>query len=138
MKNSNNSHQNSDIVDVVGVTPVPSPVASSETVPSDGEEMAEPGDSMARAQTRRRRNSDNGFTTTAEEFLSSSMGIDEVVADSGSIRCICGNEEDDGFTIQCESCFVWQHASCMGILRNSVPDVYLCDQCRSLTDAEVP
>ena len=31
-------------------------------------------------------------------------------ADEGVIRCICGTTEDDGFTIQCEKCFVWQHA----------------------------
>lgn len=78
--------QNSDIVDVVGLTPVPSPAAS--TDPAGGED------------------------------------------ESGRIRCVCGNEDDDGFTIQCESCLVWQHAVCVGIARNNVPEVYLCEECR--------
>lgn len=74
--------QLSDIVDVVGLTPVPSPQPSSEPPEEDG------------------------------------------------IRCVCGSEEDDGFTIQCDNCLVWQHALCVGIARNNVPDVYLCDECR--------
>lgn len=50
--------------------------------------------------------------------------------DAGIIKCICGFDEDDGFTIQCESCNVWQHAVCVGIGSEAeVPDVYLCDQC---------
>ncbi|KTW29990.1 uncharacterized protein T551_01934 [Pneumocystis jirovecii RU7] len=53
--------------------------------------------------------------------------------DAGIIRCICGVEEDDGFTIQdneqCERCYVWQHAVCVGIDQLHVPDEYLCDLC---------
>ncbi|KAG5518549.1 hypothetical protein PMAC_002945 [Pneumocystis sp. 'macacae'] len=49
--------------------------------------------------------------------------------DAGVIRCICGMEEDDGFTIQCERCCVWQHAVCVGIDQLHVPDEYLCDLC---------
>lgn len=50
--------------------------------------------------------------------------------DAGIIKCICGFDDDDGFTIQCESCNVWQHAVCVGIGSEAeVPDVYLCDQC---------
>ncbi|OMJ13536.1 SET domain-containing protein 3 [Smittium culicis] len=52
--------------------------------------------------------------------------IDE---DQGIIRCICGFIEDDGFTIQCENCLVWQHAICVNITQNNVPDEYLCEQC---------
>lgn len=37
---------------------------------------------------------------------------------------------DDGFTIQCERCHVWQHAACFSIPSiDAVPDVYLCDRC---------
>lgn len=40
-----------------------------------------------------------------------------VFIDEGVIRCICGTIEDDGFTIQCERCFVWQHAgTCLDTL----------------------
>ena len=47
-----------------------------------------------------------------------------------SYRCICGIEDDDGFTIQCEQCLVWQHCACMGMTsETSVPEVYYCEQC---------
>ncbi|KAK9708393.1 SET domain-containing protein 3, partial [Basidiobolus ranarum] len=49
--------------------------------------------------------------------------------DQGIIRCICGYSEDDGFTIQCETCLVWQHAVCVDIAPDTVPDKYLCDIC---------
>ncbi|KAF9933346.1 hypothetical protein FBU30_005750 [Linnemannia zychae] len=49
--------------------------------------------------------------------------------DAGIIRCICGFTDDDGFTIQCENCFVWQHAICVGIGQSNVPDKYLCELC---------
>lgn len=55
----------------------------------------------------------------------------KVDPDSGMIGCICGIEEDDGFTIQCDVCFRWQHCSCMGYKTNEeVPeDVYKCYYC---------
>ncbi|KAI8981527.1 hypothetical protein BDB01DRAFT_794451 [Pilobolus umbonatus] len=46
------------------------------------------------------------------------------------IRCICDDMDDDGFTIQCEDCLDWQHASCVNIKRNNIPEHYLCDRCR--------
>lgn len=50
--------------------------------------------------------------------------------DSGIITCNCGNNADDGFTIQCDNCHRWQHAICMGINNiNMVPDIYLCYVC---------
>jgi len=49
--------------------------------------------------------------------------------DNGVIRCICGSTEDDGFTIQCEKCLVWQHAACFEIDHDSVPENYLCELC---------
>lgn len=50
--------------------------------------------------------------------------------DSGIITCICGYDDDDGFTIQCDHCNRWQHAICHGI-RNieTAPDDYLCSNC---------
>lgn len=55
----------------------------------------------------------------------------KVDPDSGIIGCICGIEEDDGFTIQCDVCFRWQHCSCMGYRTNEeVPeDEYKCYYC---------
>ncbi|KAI8926578.1 hypothetical protein BC831DRAFT_220475 [Entophlyctis helioformis] len=49
--------------------------------------------------------------------------------EEGEIRCICGFPHDDGFTIQCERCFVWQHAVCVSITADTVPDQYLCELC---------
>jgi hypothetical protein len=46
-----------------------------------------------------------------------------------SIRCICDNEDDDGFTIQCEECLVWQHAVCVGISKSTVPEQFFCEKC---------
>ncbi|KAF9110110.1 hypothetical protein BGX27_006765 [Mortierella sp. AM989] len=54
---------------------------------------------------------------------------DEDDEDAGIIRCICNYIDDDGFTIQCERCFVWQHAVCVGIVQSNVPDEYLCELC---------
>ncbi|KAI3640721.1 hypothetical protein MIR68_001599 [Amoeboaphelidium protococcarum] len=50
-------------------------------------------------------------------------------ADDGIIRCVCGYTTDDGFTIQCDKCLVWQHAICVNIRKNGVPEVYLCERC---------
>ncbi|CEH13953.1 histone-lysine n-methyltransferase mll5 [Ceraceosorus bombacis] len=53
-------------------------------------------------------------------------GDDATVDDEGGvIRCICGYDTDDGFTIQCERCLVWQHCACFGMSQASVPDEYL-------------
>ncbi|GMG40251.1 unnamed protein product [Ambrosiozyma monospora] len=56
-----------------------------------------------------------------------SYGVDP---DAGVIGCICGYDHDDGFTIQCDRCFRWQHAVCMNIKDiDDVPDNYLCYLC---------
>jgi hypothetical protein len=49
--------------------------------------------------------------------------------DGGVIRCICECDDDDGFTIQCDRCLVWQHCACFGMSQASVPDEYHCEQC---------
>ncbi|VEU23823.1 DEKNAAC105071 [Brettanomyces naardenensis] len=50
--------------------------------------------------------------------------------DAGVIGCICGYDHDDGFTIQCDRCFRWQHAVCMGISNiDDAPEKYLCYLC---------
>ncbi|WFC99457.1 hypothetical protein MYAM1_002201 [Malassezia yamatoensis] len=61
----------------------------------------------------------------------SKEGSDENATDeeAGVIRCICECDEDDGFTIQCDRCSVWQHCACFGMSQSSVPDEYLCEEC---------
>ncbi|WFD33123.1 hypothetical protein MSPP1_004180 [Malassezia sp. CBS 17886] len=49
--------------------------------------------------------------------------------ETGVIRCICRCDDDDGFTIQCDRCLVWQHCACFGMSQSSVPEEYLCEEC---------
>lgn len=57
------------------------------------------------------------------------------------MRCICQLNDILGEQIQCDKCEVWQHFSCMGIDRTSIPENYLCEECdpdsiRPLTSEE--
>ena len=59
------------------------------------------------------------------------------VEDTGMIRCICGIDDDDGFTICCDRCLVWQHGECVTLYSRAqlekneslLPEQYLCDRC---------
>ncbi|CCE86239.1 Piso0_005898 [Millerozyma farinosa CBS 7064] len=54
----------------------------------------------------------------------------KVKPDSGLIGCICSIEDDDGFTIQCDICYRWQHCVCMGFSTGEeIPDEYTCYFC---------
>ena len=53
--------------------------------------------------------------------------LEAVVAEQ--IKCICGYKHDDGFLIDCNKCKEWQHGACMGVEKDSVPDVYECPVC---------
>ncbi|KAK3807875.1 MAG: hypothetical protein J3Q66DRAFT_289213, partial [Benniella sp.] len=85
----------------------------------------------------------NTNTNNASSTLTNSHGSIDAEDDSGEneeddedagiIRCICGFTDDDGYTIQCERCFVWQHAVCVGIDESNVPDKYLCELCSPRT-----
>ncbi|KAJ1977014.1 SET domain-containing protein 3 [Dimargaris cristalligena] len=57
--------------------------------------------------------------------------------DTGEIRCICGRTEDDGFTIQCDSCYVWQHAVCVDVESTAIPKHYYCERCQPRTKSRV-
>ncbi|CCH61044.1 hypothetical protein TBLA_0D05520 [Henningerozyma blattae CBS 6284] len=57
--------------------------------------------------------------------------------DSGIITCICGFEDDDGFTIQCDHCHRWQHGICFGIDLNFVPEDFLCNVCQPRKDINI-
>lgn len=127
----------SDIVDVVGITPVPSPAPSQVCRPTkdnddnnhnndDGGNEENPNSPTSTAPTTSAiiSESDDSPTSLDSELVRSRPDEDS------RIRCICSNEEDDGFTIQCDSCLVWQHALCVGVARNDVPEIYLCEKCR--------
>lgn len=75
----------------------------------------------------------------SRESMNDDYSSDSDQADGDVIRCICDDTSDDGFTIQCEACEDWQHASCVNIKKNNIPDHYICEQCikkqkRALTD----
>ncbi|XP_045620704.2 uncharacterized protein upSET isoform X1 [Procambarus clarkii] len=54
---------------------------------------------------------------------------DEQPIDDSITRCVCDFSHDDGYMIQCDRCFVWQHVDCMEIDRDNIPDEYLCEAC---------
>ncbi|XP_047495875.1 uncharacterized protein LOC125043667 isoform X2 [Penaeus chinensis] len=54
---------------------------------------------------------------------------DEQPVDDSITRCVCDFAHDDGYMIQCDRCFVWQHVDCMEIDRENIPDEYLCEAC---------
>lgn len=46
------------------------------------------------------------------------------------ITCVCRIDTDDGSTIQCDTCYRWQHLVCMGIKEDQVPEEYYCNVCK--------
>ncbi|GJJ75490.1 hypothetical protein EMPS_07848 [Entomortierella parvispora] len=54
------------------------------------------------------------------------------VDNSGDLtRCVCNQQHHEGVMIQCETCKVWQHCSCVGLGNGEVtPDKYFCESCR--------
>ncbi|KAJ3283175.1 hypothetical protein HK104_010521 [Borealophlyctis nickersoniae] len=64
---------------------------------------------------------------TAQNHASSGNDDEE-----GIIRCICGFDDDDGWTINCDKCSVWQHLACFGYKdedKDKLPEIWLCDLC---------
>ena len=70
--------------------------------------------------------------TTGGTATGKKRKVDVVEDDEGEVRCLCGDNEDDGgFMIQCETCQKWQHGGCMGYeTPDDVPDSYACELCR--------
>ncbi|KAJ3125514.1 myeloid lymphoid or mixed-lineage leukemia 5 (trithorax, ) [Nowakowskiella sp. JEL0407] len=66
---------------------------------------------------------------SAEEDIEMEEEEEEVEEEDGVIRCICSYSFDDGYTIQCDLCLVWQHMTCVGYDEFTVPDTYLCEKC---------
>lgn len=56
---------------------------------------------------------------------------DDGSADPTAISLEPPPEEDGGLFIQCDSCEVWQHGGCVGIMKIAMsPDKYYCELCR--------
>lgn len=78
----------------------------------------------------KRKFSPSKFESGEEKFWPVS-GSYIVHPDAGTITCICGFNEDDGFTIQCDHCNRWQHAICFNMSHiEDVPDRFICSVCQ--------
>jgi cohesin loading factor subunit SCC2 len=45
-------------------------------------------------------------------------------------RCICGRTSlVDTFMLDCDRCHGWFHGKCVGIAKDKLPDVWICDEC---------
>ncbi|CAK8675980.1 unnamed protein product [Clavelina lepadiformis] len=74
-------------------------------------------------------NMENSLQKAAALIQTNGLSSDISIAHGDVTRCICGYSHDDGYMICCDKCSVWQHIDCMGIDRNGIPDIYLCEIC---------
>ena len=54
------------------------------------------------------------------------------------MRCVCGQNREEGATVQCSSCQTWQHLPCYGFTGNSdprIPEEHTCYTCLLGEDA---
>ncbi|KAH3670992.1 hypothetical protein OGAPHI_000703 [Ogataea philodendri] len=94
---------------------------------------------MSSRRTRRQAEPHKDYGDYDENHFDDDDSLEEVT------RCICGKDEliipdnagtefddvDTGFFIQCESCSVWQHGYCVGIIdEDTAPEKYWCESCR--------
>ncbi|XP_070533102.1 PHD finger protein 20-like protein 1 isoform X3 [Ptychodera flava] len=57
--------------------------------------------------------------------------FEDAVSREEIVHCVCNNDEEDGFMIQCETCLCWQHSTCVGLTENTVPKKYICHYCKN-------
>ncbi|KAL9090566.1 MAG: hypothetical protein Q9159_001910 [Coniocarpon cinnabarinum] len=117
-------------------------VQKGDATPSDNSEEPDPSEGGVR-QTRRSRREQHApqdqKVNPSDDAIEDEEGEEEVT------RCLCGKAEYPGppaalgindpdvgsLFILCDSCHVWQHGGCVGIMNdNEVPDNYFCEQCR--------
>eukprot|EP00804_Cyclotella_cryptica_P016499 CCRYP_004721-RA/>CCRYP_004721-RA protein AED:0.03 eAED:0.03 QI:72/1/1/1/0.85/0.75/8/2037/1257 len=48
-------------------------------------------------------------------------------------RCFCGRDNLDTFMVDCDRCHSWFHGSCIGITKDTVPELWFCDDCKLQT-----
>jgi len=50
--------------------------------------------------------------------------------DGEDCRCICNRKQlTDTFLLDCDRCHRWFHGSCVGIQKDNIPEMWLCDEC---------
>lgn len=104
-------------------------VVKSEPLPSNTASEPKPA-----RQPKEKRNGQRSVSSgkgSGKAFVAPPLESYRVEPDAGIIGCLCQVNEDDGFTIQCDICFRWQHCSCMGFkTSDEVPeDEYKCYYC---------
>lgn len=117
------------------------PVAETKSIKTEEDQATEPEDDDDEEETTTTAVAATPAATAAlpvqskriPPFVAPPLSSYQVEPDSGLIGCICGIEDDDGFTIQCDVCFRWQHCVCMGYENGEeVPDdeykCYYCDK----------
>ena len=46
------------------------------------------------------------------------------------IDCACGDNEEYGFMLACETCGAWEHGECCGVKsEEAIPEGYACSTC---------
>ncbi|WBW75175.1 transcription elongation regulator, PHD finger Bye1 [Schizosaccharomyces osmophilus] len=83
--------------------------------------------SLTRKSTRKRR-----VTTKAAE---GDLAID--TENEPAVRCICGFQADNGDVwVQCDGCDCWQHAGCVGLSEETIPESFFCETCRRPAESD--
>lgn len=54
------------------------------------------------------------------------------------INCLCHCQIDNGFMIQCETCFCWSHCECVGVTANCIPAFFKCSVCTAAEAERTP
>lgn len=55
---------------------------------------------------------------------------DNKPVDSTEVDCHCGKTNTHLLLVNCDDCKGWYHGECVGISRENVPHVWVCDDCR--------
>lgn len=74
-----------------------------------------------------------------QQSLGPGPALDGTIEDEelSIIKCICGYDDDDGSTVLCEKCDMWQHIVCYYDSVHAVSDIHECVDCLPrLIDAE--
>jgi len=75
---------------------------------------------------------DPNAVTGVKETIESSQGIEYQIDpqdDSwNSVTCFCGKPFHGRLMVECESCEIWYHADCVGLIKNSIPEKFICDR----------
>ena len=92
---------------------------------------AEPGPPTPATPAVGEHNSEPMYETTDSEMDDDLSMVASVASINPQelIRCVCGQEKDEGVMVQCEQCMTWQHTSCMGLSEKDLPDQHICSEC---------